>query len=265
MHVHLVDQYQAGHSLVHRLDPRVKVAVAVLLILLFNLTPAGAWPSYLLLLSLVVALALVAEVSPWFVLRRSLIVLPFALAAVTLLFTTPGEPLWQLPLVDWTVSQPGLTRFLSILFKSSLSVQVAIVLAVTTHFTDLLWALGSLRIPKLLIAIISFMYRYLFVLADEAFRMQRARQARSAAPAGESGAGGSLPWRAQVTGWMVGQLFLRSYERSERVYQAMAARGYQGEIRRLSPPPLRGRELVLGVLPVGAAGLIQLVSLLWWR
>jgi cobalt/nickel transport system permease protein len=265
MHIHLVDQYQAGHSLVHRLDPRVKVAVAVLLILLINLTPAGAWPAYLLLLSLVVALALVAEVSPWFVLRRSVIVLPFALAAVTLLLTTPGEPLWQLPFVEWTVSQPGLIRFLSIVFKSSLSVQVAIVLAITTHFTDLLWALGSLRIPKLLIAIISFMYRYLFVLADEAFRMQRARQARSAAPAGESRVGGDIPWRAQVTGWMVGQLFLRSYERSERVYQAMAARGYQGEIRRLSPPPLRGRELVLGVLPLAAAGLIQLLSLLWWR
>jgi cobalt/nickel transport system permease protein len=265
MHIHLVDQYQAGHSMVHRLDPRVKVTTAVLLILLINLTPAGAWPAYLLLFSLAVALALVAEVSPWFVLRRSVIVLPFALAAVTLLFTTPGQPLWELPLVGWTVSQPGLARFLSVLFKSSLSVQVAIVLAVTTHFTDLLWALGALRIPKLLIAIISFMYRYLFVLADEAFRIQRARLARSAAPAGGSGTGGSIPWRAQVTGWMAGQLFLRSYERSERVYQAMAARGYQGEIRRLNPPPLTGRELALGMLPVAAAGLIQLLSLLWWR
>ncbi len=265
MHVHLVDQYQAGHSLVHRLDPRVKVVTAVLLILLFNLTPAGAWPAYVLSLSLVAALSLIAEISPWFVLRRSAIVLPFALAAVTLLFTTPGQPLGQLPLVGWTISRPGLTRFLTILLKSSLSVQVAIVLAVTTHFADLLWALGSLRVPKLLVAIVSFMYRYLFVLADEAFRMQRARQARSAAPAGESGAGGSLAWRAQVTGWMVGQLFLRSYERSERVYQAMAARGYQGEIRRLSPPPLTGQDLVLGALPVVAAGLIQLVSFLWWR
>jgi cobalt/nickel transport system permease protein len=265
MHIHLVDQYQAGRSLVHRLDPRVKVTAAVFLILLFNLTPGGAWPAYLLMFSLVAALALVAEVSPWFVLRRSVIVLPFALAAVTLLFTTPGQPLWELPLVGWTVSQPGLTRFLGILFKSSLSVQVAIVLAVTTHSTELLWALGALRVPKLLVAIISFMYRYLFVLADEAFRMQRARQARSAVPAGESGGGGSLPWRAQVTGWMVGQLFLRSYERSERVYQAMAARGYQGEILRLSPPPLTGREVLFGMFPLAVAGLIQLLSLLWWR
>lgn len=264
MHVHVVDQYQAGRSLVHRLDPRVKAVEAVLLIVLFNLTPAGAWPAYPLLFSLVVALTLVAEVSPWFVLRRSLIVLPFALAAVTLVFTTPGPPLWRLPLFGWTASQAGLTRFLSILFRSTLSVQIAILLAVTTHLTDLLWALGSLHVPKMLVAIISFMYRYLFVLADEAFRMQRARQARSAYPEGGSGVAVSLTWRAQVTGWMVGQLFLRSYERSERVYQAMAARGYEGEIRRLIPSPVSGRDLLVGVVPLVAAGLIQLGSFLWW-
>ena len=265
MHIDLVDQYQAGRSLIHQMDPRVKVAAAVLLILLLSLTPAGAWPAYPLLLAVVISLVVMAEISIRFVVGRSIIVLPFALAAVTLLFTTPGPPLWRLPWVGWAISAPGLTRFLTILFKSLLSVQVAIVLAITTHFTDLLWALHSLRVPKLLVSIISFMYRYLFVLADEVFRMQRARQARSAVPAGESRAGGTLFWRAQVTGWMVGQLFLRSYERSERVYQAMAARGYQGEVRRLEPPPLASWELLLGALPVLATGLIQLISFLWWR
>ena len=244
------------------MDPRIKTVAAVLLILIISLAPAGAWPVYPLLLAIVVTLIVAAEIRIGFVLRRSAIVLPFTLAAVTLLFTVPGRTLVTLPLVGWTISAPGLIRFVSIMLKSWLSVQVAIALAVTTHFTDLLWALHALRVPKMLIAIISFMYRYLFVLADESYRMARARQARSAAPAGSSKAGGSLLWRSRVTGWMVGQLFLRSYERSERVYQAMAARGYHGEIRRLPPPPLSGRELVLGVVPVLAAGLVVGLALL---
>ncbi len=262
MHIHLVDQYQSGRSLIHQMDPRVKVVAAVLLILLVNLTPVGAWPAFPLLLTVVLSLAVVAELNVWFILRRSVIAFPFALAAVTLLFTIPGRTLFALPALGWTVSAAGMARFLSIVFKSWLSVQVAIVLAITTHFTDLLWALHSLRLPRLLIAIIAFMYRYLFVLADEAFRMARARQARSAAPAGEK-AGGGLLWRAKVTGWMVGQLFLRSYERSERVYHAMAARGYRGEIRRLEPPPIAGRDLLLGAIPVVAAGCILLLALVW--
>lgn len=256
MHIHLTDLYRSGQSIGHRLDPRVKVVSAVLIILFISLTPIGAWPAYILLWAVVTAMVLLAEISPWFILRRSLIALPFALAAVTLIFTVPGRTILELPAVGWTISAEGLTRFGSIVVKSWLSVQVAVILAFTTHFTDLLWALHSLRIPKLLIAIISFMYRYLFVLADEAFRMQRARQARSAAPAGGAKAGGSVAWRAKVTGWMAGQLFLRSYERSERVYQAMAARGYRGEIRRLDPPPLVMRDLMLGAIPVVAAGII---------
>ena len=265
MHIHLADQYQAGRSLIHRMDPRVKVAAAVLLILILNLTPAGAWPAYPLLLAVVVSLAVFAEIKFMLVLRRSVVVLPFALAAITLLFTTPGPTLLALPWVGWTISAAGVARFLSVLVKSLLSIQVAVALALTTHLTDLLWALRSLRVPDLLVAVISFMYRYLFVLADEAFRMQRARQARSALAAGESRAGGGLLWRAKVTGWMVGQLFLRSYERSERVYQAMVARGYRGEIRRLEPPPVDGWQLLLGALPVVAAVIIQLVAFLWWR
>ena len=93
-----------------------------------------------------------------------------------------------------------------------------------------------------MVAIISFMYRYLGVIGDEAARMNRARAARSADRGGR-GAGGSLRWRAGVTGSMVGSLFLRSYERSERIYAAMQARGFDGELRYLAGPPLSRRAL----------------------
>ena len=75
-------------------------------------------------------------------------------------------------------------------------------------------------------ATISFMYRYLFVLVDEAMRLQTARDARSV------GAGRTLFWRAKVLGGMIGCLFIRSYERSERIYAAMLSRGYAGEVAR---------------------------------
>jgi cobalt/nickel transport system permease protein len=78
------------------------------------------------------------------------------------------------------------------------------------------------------------MYRYLFVLSDEVLRLRRAREARSAVLPGRKG-GGSLLWRAKVAGSMAGQLFLRSLERSDRIYSAMLARGYKGQLLTLNP------------------------------
>ncbi len=104
-------------------------------------------------------------------------------------------------------------------------------LTATTHFVDVLRALRAFRLPAILVAILSFAYRYLFILTEEAQRLLRARECRSAALDGKGG--GSVVWRAKVTGRLVGTLFLRAFERSERVYVAMVSRGYAGEIRSL--------------------------------
>jgi cobalt/nickel transport system permease protein len=95
----------------------------------------------------------------------------------------------------------------------------------------------ELRLPRPLISIVSFMYRYLFVFADEALRLMRARAARSAVGTGGK-SGGGLMWRGRVAGGLVGNLALRAFERSERIYDAMVARGFQGEIKTLTSPPL---------------------------
>jgi cobalt/nickel transport system permease protein len=131
-------------------------------------------------------------------------------------------------------------RFASIAIKSWISVQAAIVMASSTPFPDLLTAMRAVRIPRLLVAIFGLMWRYLFVLADEALRLLRARSARS----GRSdlpGArpGGSFAWRARVAGGMAGSLFLRSFERSDRIYMAMLSRGYNGEVRSMPLPDIR--------------------------
>ena len=249
MHFHVVDAYQETGSLLHHTDARVKVIVTFVLILLIALTPMGTFGAYVGFFAIVMAGALVARIDPLAVLKRSLIALPFAGAAISLIFTVPGPSLGTVPLLGWSLSAIGLIRFASILFKSFVSVQVAVLMMQTTHFTDMLWAFGALHVPKVLVAIFSFMYRYLFVLADEALRLTRARDSRSATIKGSSKSSRSIAFRAQTTGRMIGNLFLRSYARSERVYQAMVSRGYQGEIRHLDTPPLVMRDVVVGAIP----------------
>ena len=264
MHIHFVDPYRPGVSAVHRLDPRVKLILALAFILATASVPVGAWPIYILLLTLTFSGALAAEVGIGFLLRRALLATPFVLAALTVVFTTEGPAWLRFPLGPWVVriTYAGLERFASIAVKSWLSVQAAILLSATTDFPALLLAMRAVRVPRLLVAIFGLMWRYLFILADEARRLMQAREARSADPDGRGG--GSIAWRGRVTGSMAGNLFLRGMERGERVYAAMAARGYDGEVRSLPLPPLGvGSFLILAIglaLMGGLAVLAQLVG-----
>ena len=250
MHINTFDQYIARSSLIHQLDPRVKVIVTLLYVVANVLLPDGAWLGFLTAWLFLLLAQWLAHLPVTFTLRRSFIALPFALAAVTVIFTLPGRGLFALHIGPWRLvaTDAGLLRFTSIMIRSWLSVQMAILLTATTQFPDLIHALRHLRVPQPIVVIISFMYRYLFVLADEAQRLMRAREARSARPPGvTSPAGGSILWRARVTGSMVGQLFLRSYERSDRVYNAMLARGYQGKLLTMNPHRMTRRDwFVLG-------------------
>jgi len=251
------DPSSEADTALHRLDPRVKLVVALCLILIAGLMPNGAFGAYIILFALMMAGAVIAHVSPALVVTRSLAVLPFSLAAVTLIFTGPEPYLAALPVTGWPVSEPGLVRCASIVFKSLISVQAAILLIATTRFTTLLWAMSFLRIPKVLVAIISFMYRYLFLLADEAARLARARDSRSAVSAGSAP---SLIFRARTTGRMIGNLIVRAFERSERVYNAMLSRGYTGAPMQLDPPRLRPRDILIGLVPVLIATLLLVAS-----
>jgi cobalt/nickel transport system permease protein len=289
MHIHALDAYHHRVSLIHQLDGRVKLAMAVLFIVSTALTPDGAWPAYVLLAALVLGVAVASQLGVGFVQRRALVVLPFALAAMTVVFSTPGRPLLAMQVLGWrlTLTDAGLIRFISILLKSWLSVQVAVMLTASTRFPVLLQAMRSLRFPRVLVAVAGFTYRYIFVIGDEALRLMRARTARSGVLSGSTetlsssvetlaqvsskdggqrgrGSRGVL-WRAQVTGGMAGSLFLRSIERSERIYAAMLARGYDGEVRSLRPPLLRPRD-VWGAVPFALALVaIQVLARMSWR
>jgi cobalt/nickel transport system permease protein len=339
LHLHALDAYRAGSSPVHRYDSRLKLALVLLFVASVALTPNGAWPAYVLLGALALGVVLLSRLGMGYVQRRAALAAPFVLAAVTVVFTTAGRSLLATRVLGWdlALTDAGVVRFASIVLKSWLSVQAAVVLTASTPFPELLRAMRSLCVPRVLVGILGFTYRYLFVIGDEALRMMRARAARSGVPvpkgSGESlpstmlragfdcapcdgacgtpaegpglrserrtvpgetspgrqamvpqtegvvlgGAsrarrlsppegdaaeraqskdvaspgkvGGSLLWRARVTGGMAGSLFLRSIERGERIYGAMVARGYDGEVRLLRSPPLRARQL-LAALPL---------------
>jgi len=266
MHIHFLDPFKAIDSPIHELDSRVKLVLSLAFILTTALIPHGAWPVYIFLLAIIFSIVILSGLGFIFVLKRSALALPFVLAALPVIFTIQGDPLAQFMLGNWqlTVSLQGVERFISIALKSWISVQTAIVLASSTRFPDLLMAMRAIHIPKLLVAIFGLMWRYLFVLVDEALRLMRARLARS----GESGlsnskSGGSLVWRAQVTGGMAGSLFLRALERSDRIYNAMISRCYDGDVRTLPQPPLGLSQWMALFGGLGLLLLLLMLSLLF--
>ncbi len=253
--------YQSRLSSIHRLDARVKLLFTLAFLVSFNLTPAGAWPAYVLFLSVVFSVVLFSKIGLTLFFRRSLFFLPFLLAALPLVITGP-EPMRVMALPggrSLLVSIAGTARFISIGTKSWISVMAVVLLAATTRFVDLVTAMQQLKVPGVLTATISLMWRYLFLMMDEVTRLMRARSSRSAsAPAGQQ-TGGSLFWRAKVTGGMAGNLLLRSIERSEKVYAAMLARGYTGELPASLEASLKTQEKQL--LAIGLALLAGLCGL----
>jgi cobalt/nickel transport system permease protein len=264
MHFHAFDRYHFRQSPIHNLDPRVKVLVTIAFILSNAILPDGSWSAFALAWLVLLLINDQSKLGLGFSIKRSFVALPFALVAISAIFSPLGEPLieWNLGIITLIPTDYGVIRFLSILLRSWLSVQMAILLVATTQFPDLIHALEHLRVPRILTSIVAFLYRYLFIVTDEVFRLLRARDARSAGLP-DVKRGGSILWRAKITGSMAGQLFLRSYERSDRIYKAMISRGYRGHLRTLNPHEMNRPDWFLLTISSFILILIQLVG--WIR
>ena len=254
-----LDRYVPGASVIHRADPVVKLLATLGFIVVVATVPPGAWAAFAMLYGVVWTAVLLSGIGPLRILRRSMLVLPFILLPLPSMFTKPGEPLFDVPLGVFTLTatDSGAVFVASVMLKSWASVTAAALYTATTPFLTTLETLRTLRVPAVLVAIVSFMYRYLFLLVDEAERLIRARAARCGVPMESAGrTGGGIRWRAGVAGGMAGSLFVRTYERSERVYFAMLARGFDGSL----PAPRRTPSR-LPSLAVGAGALSLLVLL----
>ena len=255
-----MDRYVAGDSLIHGADARVKLVVTLAFILAVTSLPPGAWPAFGAMAALVWGAVAASRVGPLRMLRRTALAAPFMLVAAPSVFTRPGEAVFELDLgfAAMTGTDDGLAFFGSVVAKSWLSVTAAALLTAATPFPDVIRGLRSLRVPAIPVSIVAFAYRYVFVLVDEAQRLLRARAARSGGSG--PGTGGTITWRARVAGGMAGSLFLRTYERSERIYMAMLARGFDGEMREQKVLALRTSSLVWGGAAVGVCAALAVLA-----
>jgi cobalt/nickel transport system permease protein len=172
---------------------------------------------------LIVALTLGARVPLFTLIRRIAIEAPFLLFVVALPFVARGE---RIELLGLTLSVEGLWAAWNILVKATLGAATMMLLASTTPITSILRGLQKLRVPSVIVAIAGFMVRYLDVIASEMRRMKVGRQSRGYEP--------RVLWQARALASSAGTLFIRSYERGERVHLAMVSRGYAGAMPELA-------------------------------
>ncbi|MGV9313387.1 cobalt ECF transporter T component CbiQ [Streptomyces sp. NPDC003691] len=225
--------YVPRSSPVHALPAHCKLVAVLCFVLVVVSTPGRAVGAFVLYAALLAAVAAAARIPPATVLKRLLVETPFVAFALLLPFTVPAGPGERTTLLGLTLSEPGLWGAWTLLAKATLGVAASVLLAATTELRALLLGLERLRLPPLLVQIASFMIRYTDVVADDLRRMAVARRSRGFE------ARGVRHWG--VLARTAGALFIRTYERGERVHLAMLSRGYTGTMPALGEGTAAGR------------------------
>lgn len=198
-----IDRYSRLSSPVHRTPAGVKLPLALVVLIATVSLPLRLWPYFACLGAALILLAILSRVPLRFMARRLAVMELFVLTIGCLLLLQPG----------------GGWLFAGLALRSTLCLMTMILLSATTPFSDLLHVLRRAHVPSLLVTTLALMYRYLFVLTDQMRRMKTARAARTFTPGRRSA------WFAGAG--LIGQLFVRATERSERIYAAMCARGWK--------------------------------------
>ena len=198
-----IDRYSRLASPIHRIPAPVKLVGALVIVLLVVTIPITVPMIHVSIALVLLAIAAVSRIPPGFLAKRLLLLEPFAVGAALLSLLQTN----------------GLAVFATLVIKSTLCLLTMIILSNSTPFSDLLDVLKRWHLPPLLVTTLALMYRYLFLLIDEAERMNRARASRTFVP------GRRRSWH--LLGTVIGQLGVRSTERAERIYAAMRARGWR--------------------------------------
>lgn len=236
------------HSVIHHMAPETKVLAAVMFIFAVAITPREAFWAFAIYFIIVAGLAITSRVKFGFLAARLATIIPFVLFALMLPFIGTGD---RVDVAGLALSIDGLWSMWNILAKATIGASVSILLAATTEVPDILKGLSRLKVPPVLTSIASFMIRYLEVIAGELGRMRVAMTARGYDPR----------WigQAKPIASSAGALFIRSYERGERVYDAMLARGYTGSMPVLATSESAAKDWVRAML-LPAIGLIISVT-----
>ncbi|WP_116952685.1 cobalt ECF transporter T component CbiQ [Jiangella endophytica] len=243
--------YRPGDSPAHRLPAHVKLLALLTFVLVVVATPREqywAFGAYAVLLGVVAA---VARVPAGVIVRRMVVELPFVVFALLLPIVSQGP---RVDVLGLSLSEHGLLTGWNILAKGSLGVVASILLAATTDVRALLAGLQRLRVPDRLVEIASFMIRYADVVTGDMRRMRIARESR--------GFEARHLGHARVVAQGAGALFVRSYERGERVHLAMLSRGYAGAMPLTSTADVSRADWLRGAALPLAAAVVALTAVL---
>ena len=251
---HLHHLHQPGASVVHRLPPQVKLVALFTFVVVVVLTPREqiwAFAGYAVLL---LGVTLLAGLSPALVARRMVVELPFIAFALLLPFFAQGPTTEIGPI---SLSIDGLWGAWNILAKGTLGVAASVILAATTEPRSLLLGLERLKMPPVLVHIATFMLRYFELILGEMHRMRVARESR--------GFEARHLGHVRVLAHSAGALFIRSYERGERVHLAMLSRGYAGTMPSLGPSEAATSDwLAAALLPALALCICLAAWMMTW-
>ena len=240
-------------SFLGKIDPRIKIIVFFLMVILIVSSPGDNWILYTCFLSILLILAILGKLSIAYIFKRSLVMIPFALImALFLPFQTRTGEFYTF--LGMNISRSGLIMFYNVLIKAWLAISSMIILSSTTPFPALISGMEKFKLPGIMIDLMSFMYRYIFVLLDEAHRIENARRSRFF--------GGRFFSEVRVFGNIIGVLFVRSFERGERVYKSMVSRGYNGQTILLNPHTITATDIIFLISSLLVLALVKLWSLL---
>jgi cobalt ECF transporter T component CbiQ len=210
---------KSTYDILENLDPRSKIISFFSIILCLTMTPITRLKDFGLYFLLILAILSLSKVTSSQILKRVFIFIPFILfIAMFVPFLKGGDIYWSLKIGYWKlpITYEGIWAFLNIIIKSSLSILLLGIASSTTAFPDFLKGLEMLRMPHLLVMFLSFMYRYILALLDDAKGLMPARSFRY------FGSRYKEPFR--IIGYMIAVMFMKSFKRTERIYRATAVR-----------------------------------------
>ena len=246
--------YLHRHSLVHSLPSHLKIIAAIAFILIVVSTPVTKWLAFVAYFLWLLTVVTIAKIPFSLLFKRSLIEIPFVFFAILMPFFGTGEKVQVGP---FDLYREGLIAGSGIVVKGTLGVMTAIILSTSTTAREILRGLERLKLPALMVQIASFMLRYVNVVNDEMERMKVARESRGFE------ATGIKHWKVLATA--AGALFIRSYERGERVHLSMLSRGYEGVLPHDEPPKVQTKVWITAMIYPMVAALIFITQLVIGR
>jgi cobalt/nickel transport system permease protein len=241
--------YVHSQSPIHSLPAQCKLVGAILFILTIVVTPRESLWAYGVYALIAGGVASAAGVSLWFIVKRLVVEIPFVVFALFLPFMGEGKETMFLGL---SMSVDGLWAGWNILIKATLGLSTTIILAATTEVAELLRGLDRLHTPRAITAIAGFMVRYADVITGEMSRMRVARESRAYDP--------RWFWQARAVAASAGSLFIRSFERGERVYLAMLSRGFSGSFPRAAEDAATRAQWAMALAPSTLGAVVAVVA-----